>query len=53
MSTGHGGARSGAGRKRKAESEMSQGEPSAHVGPGRPRKSDLPRTGGLMSGTGV
>ena len=51
MSTGHGGARSGAGRKRRADTPPSEGTPKP--GPGRPRKADLPRTGQVMAGTGV
>lgn len=49
--SGHGGARAGAGRKRKADNQISSEDTGDRPGPGRPRKS-LPR-GGLMSGTGV
>ena len=52
MSSGHGGLRAGAGRKRKAEGDTSQDEPGTHAGPGRPRKY-VPSMGGVMSGTGV
>jgi hypothetical protein len=51
MSTGHGGARPGAGRKRGADTPPP--ESTSRPGPGRPRKADMPRTGQLMAGTGV
>jgi len=38
--SGHGGSRAGAGRKRKAENDVSQDELSSRRGPGRPLKSE-------------
>ena len=51
MSTGHGGARPGAGWKRKADVSPSESTPGP--GPGRPQKADMPRTGQVMTGTGM
>ena len=51
MSTGHGGAHPGAGQKCKADTPPS--ESTSRPGPGRPRKADIPRTGHVMTGTGV
>ena len=51
MSTGHGGARTGAGQKRKADSQIPPEDSGDHPGPGRPRKV-LPK-GRVMGGTGA
>ena len=51
MSTGHGGVHSGAGWKCRDDAPPS--ESTSRPGPDRPRKSDMPRIGQVMAGTGV